>query len=384
MNLRSVRLSIIGLAVLAAMGAASAAPGPVFRHPDPSAPLAARWDWAHSRASGPDFRGGFWAAYSIRRRMPEDSFIGSWNWPRRTDDVTFADVISGKARRVLDSRDKEKLVQDAARKALDELEGRSVPKRIVDKDIAIVFKFGPSGVRMPIDVDILDVQSLFDPKGLPVFWLGPAADGDSIAALENFFSGPIPIKVKADIVGVVGMHQAPGLALPFLDRASAPANPEAVRREAASALGEQTELRAVDILRRMIAADPSIEIKKEAVSALGESSVPAALDLLIETALKAPQNELRREAIDGLAEKASQRAVEALGHAAFNDQDTEVQKEAISALAELPRKEALSHLTEAARTHPNPEVKKAAIEALGELGGPEVIAVLAELARGRK
>ena len=369
--------------VVSAMTTA-AAPVLVLRHPNLAAPLADRWEWAFGQAGGPDCRNGFWAGYSIRRKMSEHSFIGCWNWPPRNGDRTLEDVIAGVIRPPRDRVRDEQAVKVAARKALDEIEGRSVPDRIVDKDIAILLKFGPSAGRTPSAVEICDVRSLFDPKGLPLLWLGPASDKDSLAVLDRFYSGPAGVRIKQDFIQAVGLHQSPGLAVPFLAGAVVPTNPEALRREAAEALGDQDDPRAVEILRRLAGADVSTEVRREAVSALAECKAPTALDALIEAALKSPDEDVRREAMDGLAEKASARAVQTLDQAAFSDPDTEVQKEAVSALAELPRSEALPHLAKVARTHANPEVRRAAISALGDLGGAEAIAILADLARGKK
>jgi hypothetical protein len=376
---RSVVLSLILLA-----GAAQAAPGLVLKHPDPGTALADRWGWAFRTATGGPYAGGFWVGYSIRRKMSENSFIGSFNWPSRSEDWTLAGILSGRKISAPDPQADERSVREAARRALDEIENRTRPERIVDKEIAVLFRFRPSSGAVPVEMEYCDLQSLFDPKGAPLLWLGPAGDADSLAALDRFYSGPAGIEVKKDIVGAAGLHQSSGLALPFLERAASPASPEAIRIEAAEALAEQATPRAVEVLRRLIAEDRSPDVRREAVSALAESPVPAALDALIETASKSPDKAVRVEALEGLAEKASARATAALNRAAFDDKDTEVQKEAVSALAELPRGESLPALTNVARTHANPEVRKAAIEALAEIGGPEVVGLLAELARGKK
>ena len=379
---RSSRSVFFVLAFLA--GSAWAAPGLVLKHQDPAVSLSARWDWAFRSAAGRSFDGGYWTGYSIRRKMSEHSFIGSWNWPPQADEWTLGEILAGRRRPAADPRAAEASVKEAARRALDEIDGRSRPDRIVDKDIAVLLQFRPSSGSVPVGIEICDVQSLFDPKGAPLLWLGPASDPDSLAMLDRFQAGPAGIKIKREIIQAIGLHQTPGLALPFLERAAAPSSPEVLRREAAEALGGQTAPRAVLVLRRLVEEDRSIEVRKAAVAALAESAVSSALDALIETAMKSPEKEVRREAVEGLADKASARAIEALGQAAFNDQDTEVQKEAVAVLADLPKGEALPVLTNVARTHANPKVKKAAIEALAEIGGPEVVAVLAELARGKK
>ena len=378
----SPRFRALVLSLILLAGAAQAAPGLVLQHADPRASLADRWAWAFRTASGGSYAGGFWVGYSIRRTMAENSFIGSFNWPPHSGDATLAALLSGPKNPISDPQADERSVREAARRALEEMENPNRPERLVDKEIAILFRFRPASGPVPLEIENGDLQSLFDPQGAPLLWLGPAGDADSLAVLDRFFSGPAGIGVKKDIVGAVGLHQAPEAALPFLERAAAPASPEAIRLEAAEALAEQTAPRAVEVLRRLIGEDRSLKVRREAVSALTSSTVPAALDALIETASNSPDKDIRIEAVAGLAEKASERAAAGLNRAAFDDRDTEVQKAAVSALAERPVGESLPALMSLARTHANPAVKRAAIEALAEIGGPRVVALLAELARG--
>ncbi len=376
-----VPLSLIWAAV---GGAAWAAPTRVLRAPDPSAPLAARWDWSIRQAAGPDFQKGYWVGYSIRRRMSENSFYGTWYSSPRERYQTLAEILSGRPTPVPDARAEAQAVKDAARKAIDHIDGRREPVRIVDKDIAILLRFGPQAGRPPVETEICELKSIFQPENLPVLWLEGASDKDSLALLDRLYSGPAPEKIKLDLIQAVALLQTPGLAVPFLERVVAPATAEPLRREAADALGEQDDPRAVEILKRLAERDLSANVRDDAVSALAESIVPASVDALIALAVKSAFEDVRKEAVDGLAEKASEKSVQALERVAFDDKDTEVQEEAVSALSELPAAEALPVLTKLAKTHPNPEVRKAAISALSELNDPAVITVLVDIIKGRK
>jgi len=378
---RFLRLTTCLLLIL---GAASAAPVRVLRHPNSAEPLSIRWEWALRQASGSEYQKGFWIGYSIRRRMSENHFIGSWFSTPRRDDQTLEQVLSGKPAPVLDARAAEQAVKDAARKALDEIDGRLEPEKIVDKDIGILFRFGPKSGQTPEETEFCDLKLFFKPEGRPIIWLEGAADKDSLVLLERLYSGLIPEKIQVDLIQAIARHQTPGLAMPFLERVALSAPTVPLRREAAEGLGEQDDPRAVGILKRLAERDLSADVRDDAVSALAESPVPASVDALIALASKSPYEEVRKEAVAGLAEKASENAVQTLEKVAFDDKDTEVQQEAVSALAELPPKEALPLLTKIAKTHLNPEVRKTAIQALGELNDPSVVAVLVDLIRRRK
>ncbi len=362
-------------------GAAAAAPVQVLRHPDPAAALQSRWDWALRQSAAADFQKGFWVGFSIQRRMGERSTIGTWFHPRRNEDRTLEELITGK---IPARQDDEQTVKEAARRALNELEGRREPERMVVKTLALLLRFGPNGARKPDALDICDLQLIFDPKNRPILWLGQTSDPESVAVLESLYAGTSAVEFKKDLIQAISLHQNPGLAVRFLEKAVAPSSPEPLRREAAEALGEQDEPRAVEILRRLIASDPSAAVKEEAVEALVESPVPAAVDALIELALKSADEDVRKEAISGLAEIASEKAVQTLDKVVYDGKDTEVQRHAVSVLSDLPPKEALPILTRIAKTHANPEVRREAIEALGDIGDPAAVAVLVDIIKNRK
>ncbi len=374
----SFRAAVVSLlAVLVAAGAGLAA-GPdtvrVVRHPDPSAPLAERWAWGLRQAAGADLGGGCRIVYSIRRRMPSDHFYGHWD-SRNVERRTLGQILSGAPVPVMDAAAREKAVREAARKALDRLEGRREPVKIVDRDMALLFRFGSAAGRPAAAIDIYSFESLLD-EGLPIIWLGPAAEADSEAFLERLFAGPGSETLKRDIVEAVGIHPtAPG-AIPFLLRVALPGSPEPVRREAADALGERDDVRAVAALKAMAASDPSPKVREDAVDALAESSSPASIDALAGLAASATNDDLRQSAVEGLAEKAAEASAPDLSEA-DESRDAQVRREAVEALAEWPVKEALPRLIDLAKTSPDPVVRRAALEALGEMSGePAAVAAL--------
>lgn len=370
-------LSLAGMAA-AGDGACGAASGQAVRHPDPAAPLTQRLAWGFEKGQsigGP----GCWVGYSIERLMKERSFIGSWSGRGEAARRTLEETIAGRPPVAEDER---AVLQDAARRALAEVDGRGIPETLVKKDIGFLFKLTPKTGRTIQDVRMSDLKLRVDLEGCPLVWLGPASESESAAVLENLFKDTAG-KGRERTIHALAMHRVPDVVVPFLATVVSGSEPVNVRRAAAFGLGEQDDGRAAEALARTLKSTGPAEVKKAAVWGLAENNHPAALEALIGTAAAAPDAAVRKEAVMGLAQKASARAVRTLERLALDDPDVEVQKRAVFALAELPDKEALPLLVRVAKTHGRPEVRKAAIFALGDMGGPEAVAALAEIARGR-
>jgi hypothetical protein len=356
-------------------------PSQVVNAPDSAAALSARLDWARQQAASKGLKSGYWAGYSIRRMMGEHSTIGSWYGRPWLDHVTIESLIFPKKPGEPQPSDAE-VLREAARKALEAFERPERSDKKVWKDIGIFLKFEPASARRSLSVEVSDLKLAFDFEGRPLYWLGPAPDGESVALLKKFYEGGANWRMKADFLSAISVHKAPLQVVPFMEgvlKSSAPAD---LRSEAASEIGEQDDPKAIPILKRILQSDPSAEVREGAVSGLVEMTGPEALDLLIETALGAGDEDLRREAIQGLAEKAAERVRTTMIRPAFDERETEVQRQAVEALGDLDSAEALPALARLAETHENPEVRIAAIEALGDLEDAAAVTILIKLARG--
>jgi len=271
----------------------------------------------------------------------------------------------------------------AAERALQEAGGRPRLEAKVMKEIAILMRFPAAGGRDPADVEISNMTLSGDLDGLPLFWLGPAADAESVVLLKEYYERARTERAKERLLWAVSIHQSPDLVIPFLDKILNSREPDDIREDAAIFLGEQDDPRALDLLKKVLASDPSSEVRENAVWGLQEMTLPAAEDLIIETALKTKDREVRENAVQALAEKASRKAVAALEKIAFDDRETEIQKHAVYAFNELPGREGLPYLIKIARTHHNPEVRKAAIYALGDSKDPEAVKALIDIIKGK-
>jgi hypothetical protein len=356
--------------------------GQVIHHPRPSSPLAERADWAFQEAGKAQFGKGFWVGFSIRRLMGEHSFIGSHFSGSADRKPSLEEFIYGRKTAAEKRISGEQAVREAAEKALTSAE-RGKHEQKVAKDIAILMKFASAAARQPEMVTISNLSLSVSLESLPLLWLGPAADADSVSLLKKYYEKAATERIKKVLLQAVALHQNAALVVPFLEQILKGQESAKIRADAAAFLGEQNDGRALEILIRTIRTDASLEVRKDAVWGLTEMELPAAVDALIDFARNCPEKDIRREAIEGLAEKATQQAVRALEQIVFNDKETEVQTQAVHALADLPSKEGLPYLIRVAKTHTNREVRKAAIYSLGDMNDPAAIQALVDIVKGK-
>jgi hypothetical protein len=356
--------------------------GQVIHHPRPSSPLAERADWAFQEAGKAQFGKGFWVGFSIRRLMGEHSFIGSHFSGSSDRKLPLEELVYGKRTAAEKKISGEQAVREAAEKALTSAE-RGKPERTVLKDIAILMKFASAAARQPEMVTISNVSLSASLQNLPLLWLGPAEDVDSLSLLKKYYEKATTDRTKEDLLQAIALHRNPAIVVPFLERILNGREPVKIRADAAAYLGEQNDGRALEILTRTIRTDASLEVRKNAVWGLTEMELPAAVDALIDFARNYSEKDIRTEAVQGLAEKATKQAVRTLEQIVFSDKDTEVQTQAVHALADLPSKEGLPYIIRVAKTHTNPEVRKAAIYSLGDMNDPAAIQALVDIVKGK-
>ena len=388
-------ISALGL-TLALAGALAASQ--IIRHPAPSGPLAGRLDWALQEAAKSSAGKGFWVGFGIRRLMGEHSQMGM-NVSFTSGVPALAELIYGR-RPLVESRISAGETTGAtAGKASDPF-GTGRKERKVLREIAILMKFGApetpraigatratgasgvgsaTGARKPQSVSACSLVYGVSLEDLPLFWLGPAADDDSIRLLQSYYGPDASESLRASLAEAVALHRKPELVVPFLERILNGREPEKLRVDAAEFLGDQDDTRALDVLRRTVRTDASLEVRKGAVYGLTEMDLPASADVLIDLALHEREADVREEAIQGLAEKATKATIAVLEQLVAADKDVEIQKRAVSALADLPGKSGLPYLIKIAKTHPLRDVRVEAIEALGDFHDPAVAKALIEI-----
>jgi hypothetical protein len=362
----------------------------VFRHPDPTEGLFARWDWAKQEATKQKLTNGYWIGYSIRRLMREDQYIYSTQNHTITgshftdfpEGEPLYQILTGKA--TVPRISGEDLVKNEAKKALRRLENSGNPEERVWKDVAVLYKFDSHTSNVPVAFRLSSLSMPFDPERLPIFWLDRAEDDQSLSILDNLYKLSSQENLKKRILSVAGLHDTSEHAVAFLEKILKSHEPDSLRARAASELGDQKLESAVRILHHAANIDRSSEVRKRAVYGLEDIGLPGAADALIDIAQNGKDEEARKRAIDCLADIASQKTAAALKNVAQSDENTDIQKRAVYALEDLPDDEGIPYLVDIAKTHNKLTVRKAAICCLGDSDDPRALKALIEIIKDKR
>ena len=334
----------------------------VIKHPDPTRPLAQRWEWAHTQARRLDRR-MYWIGYRISRPAWLEHLV----YIDREAVVTGPNItLSGRM-----FGDFEGFMFRGSRLAALLGSGDS-------DDIAMLFGF--DGSRL-VRVHIASFHLPADLANRALFWLGDAGDAESVPLAAGLLAATRDTRLREDVVGAVGIHGSSDLAVPILAGWLTGREPADFRAQAAEWLGFHPTAAAVNALSRAARGDADPGVRREAAEALGDSAAPAATDSAIAIARTANDVEVRREAVEGLGQKDNDRALAALLAIARDDRDIDVQREAVESLGEMPNGRGLPAVRDLARTHGHPDIRREAVESLGEhLPPAEAVSLLEGIA----
>jgi HEAT repeat protein/beta-lactamase regulating signal transducer with metallopeptidase domain len=343
-----------------------AAPDTVFRHPDPSQPLAQRWDWARSQARQLNRR-MYWVGYTIKRpAWLEHSVYVDRGMEVRGKDITISGRMFG---------DFQGFMFRGVR--LARLTGTTD-----SDDIVILFEFDDQNGKSALShVHVASYYLPMDFRGRSLFWLGDAADAQSLPVVEALIAATPQPKLREDLMSAIGIHGSSDVVVPILLRWLSSREPTDVRSQAAEWLGFHPTTAAVAALSAAARNDQAGDVRREAAEALGDNVLPAATESTIAVAKTASDPEARREAVEGLGQKDNDRALNALVAIAQSDRDEDVQREAVEALGEMSNGRGLPAVRDLARNHPRSDVRRKAVETLGEnLSSADAIPVLKDIA----
>jgi HEAT repeat protein/beta-lactamase regulating signal transducer with metallopeptidase domain len=328
------------------------APDTVLRHPDQSQPLAQRWEWARTQAQRLARR-AFWIGYTVKRPT----------WLEHSVYVDHGMQVTGQ-NITLSGR----LVGDFQGFAFRGVRLAPLTGAGDSDDIVILFEFtrDASSKAVLSHVHVASVYLPMDFRGRTLFWLGNAADAQSLPIVEGLFAATSQPKLREDVVSAIGIHGSSDLVVPILVRLLTSRDTPDVRSQAAEWLGFQPAPAAVVALSAAARTDGAADVRREAAEALGDNTLPAATDSAIAIAKTAGDSDTRREAVEGLGQKDSDRALAALIAIAQSDRDEDVQREAVETLGDLPNGRGLKAVREVARNHPSTDVRREAVETLGE------------------
>ncbi|MEK6324872.1 MAG: HEAT repeat domain-containing protein [Acidobacteriota bacterium] len=270
-------------------------------------------------------------------------------------------------------------------------------------------------------VEVYNLDRRREYSGYPVYWLGRAANEESLSFLKGFVeSNQISDAPKHSIVAIalhddprVGgmledfvrnskvekvrtsavfwLGQTPGHNPFLLDLVRNEQESAKLRKEAAFAIGVSREQGAIAALEGLYPTINSREVKKQilfaasihnsdTMSTSSNKNNDEGVNFLIKVAESDPDRELRKQALFWLGQTAGRRGLEVLGNVVEkSDDDTEVQKQAVFAISQRPKDEAVPLLIKIAKTHPKPAVRKQAMFWLGQTGDERALEFFKEI-----
>jgi hypothetical protein len=214
-------------------------------------------------------------------------------------------------------------------------------------------------------VDQLRVTSpdcLLDGGALPFYWLTGVSPEASVAWLKTQVAGE-----HADrAILPIALHAGPAADRALEDLITS-GEPERVRERTAFWLGNSRGAHGVELLKRMLADDPSQKVREQVIFALSQSKDPAGLATVMEAAKSDKSPQVRSRALFWLAQKAaSKQAQDVIKGATVNDPERSVKEQAVFALKQLPEAQGVPLLIDVAKNNPDPAVRKKAIFWLGQ------------------
>ncbi len=206
-----------------------------------------------------------------------------------------------------------------------------------------------------------------DAGGLPFYWITSVPAAESVNWLKSEVASPQEGGAQMEsAILAVSLHAGPA-AERALDDFTAPSQPERVRERTAFWLGTSRGAHGVDVLKRMLATDPSVRVREQAVFALSVSRDPAALTTLVDVAKNNKDAAVRSKAVFWLAQKAANKqARDVIASAVVNDPDRSVKEQAVFALQQMPPDQGIPLLIDVAKNNPDPAVRKKAMFWLGQ------------------
>lgn len=145
-------------------------------------------------------------------------------------------------------------------------------------DAAFFFRMDARG-EAPAEMKIRAGTAPAEIEGLPVVWLGPADDAESLALLERL-RAQAPEQVRREIGPAASLHADQGRAVAFVRALLASESSPAVRAEAAYWLQHQPGAESLALLEEVVRRDASPKVREEAVTGIAQMKTPAAMRVL--------------------------------------------------------------------------------------------------------
>jgi hypothetical protein len=202
-----------------------------------------------------------------------------------------------------------------------------------------------------------------DAGDLPVHWLADVKPAESVALLDTFATQRERFMDGA--MSAIAAH-ADAAADAALERFLAPSQPESVRLRVVNWLGNMRGRRGFDMLKNVIAGDPSDRVRERAIATLGNRKEPGALDLLMFIARKDGNPRMRMQAFSALDRHSGAKVLGTLKEAIESDPEPQVKRRAVGTLGSMPDGEGVPLLIQLAKATSDTDVRKQAMNSLGQ------------------
>jgi len=356
----------------------------VLHCPSLSSSLQERMTWAETEWSHNIGHQEIWVGYFIEKWMPQNARIG-WHDSRRHDILpTLQEILAGSDARFPAADDEETLLHAENRSLTNSL-NNDIEQINGQKKLVILLRYHQNTNETPglSCIRITDFDRLVNLSGFPLYWLGKAADMESLHFLDELAAGLSEVTLQNDLITAVAMHESKSSVIRILARILKTSENDDLRGTASFWLGQQDHIDALPHLNHAIRHDVSPEVRKKTVFSISQMSLREATDLLIDLAYNSKSRCVQKEAIFWLGQRASEKISETLTDLVFDIRETDIQKHAVFAISQLPARESLPELIRISKNHPNPEIRKSAIFWLGETREPEAVKTLAEIASSK-
>lgn len=260
-----------------------------------------------------------------------------------------------------------------------------------------------------VRVEVFNLERRREYSSYPVYWLGRAANEESLALLRSIVEGSQSSELAKDTTRAIALHddRRVGDMLENLARTSAVEN---VRTQAIQWLGHMPSSPARQTFLADLARNETEnhEVRRYAISAFGRNRDAASLPALVSLyatlshrdlkggilravarnnntreanafllRVAATEGDLSKKAMSYLGERAGEQLSGAQG--TTDDAETELQKQALVAISRRQKGEAVPLLINTARTHRKPEVRRQAFQLLGRTGDPRALEFFREV-----
>jgi len=237
--------------------------------------LAGRWRQANATARERGWR-QWWVAYAVRPRA--GAAVTATNGPADGEGATTRSAVD--------------LAGDHGGNVLS-LGGAPGPR-----DAVFYFRFTAGG-EAPVEIKVRSASQAAELNGLPVAWLGVAADGESLALLDRLRASA-PDAVRREIGPAASLHGDSRAAVAFIRALLADESSPEVRAEAAYWLHHQPTAESLALLEATARRDPAPKVREEAVTGIARMNTPASRAVLTRLANDPSDRAVRREAEDWL------------------------------------------------------------------------------------